>query len=522
MSSIFRNFLGAEHEINDKKNQERVMPTAKKVEIKRTVITQNTDINGFITGACKLNTKTKSSLLTIPEAGLERNESGEKILALIDISDENILDISIGKNKMPIITCHGGAFDGYYVLNNDNCYGPYPESITHLTPVWCFPFYFKLRKKNWVLVMEDGNCESFDKIEKLNTHNYGEKFACAVLMNEQWYVYTGNGKFGPYDSIDYISFFSNGSLLYEVEENGLYYLYYDDSVSSGYDLILDIHYTDEGILVYRAQKDELWYLCYGDEVLGPFEDAQFYYNLDNTLIENGRLFSFKRNDEWYVYNPHEDKNVGPFNRIFDVIVSPDKELLITIEEDREMFLLHNEECLGPFEFVVVCSEWFANTGKLLYSYRKTKNAGYAIFVETKEIPTRGSISKMAVSNNKDRVVYTIKEHRNSDAYVINGNEKIGPFDSIDNIEFSSDDSSLIIKAITDGQSYIYCDDIEYGPIDYSMHDIELSDNGKALAYNFEENKQIYSRVIIDGYNYPGVIYNGKPLYAKDRKILLRD
>ena len=106
--------------------------------------------------------------------------------------------------------------------------------------------------------------------------------------------------------------------------------------------------------------------------------------------------------------------------------------------------------------------------------------------------------------------------------MINGNEKIGPFDSIDNIEFSSDDSSLIIKAITDGQSCIYCDDIEYGPIDYSMHDIELSDNGKALAYNFEENKQIYSRVIIDGYNYPGVIYNGKPLYAKDRKILLRD
>ena len=276
------------------------------------------------------------------------------------------------------------------------------------------------------------------------------------------------------------------------------------------------------MLVYRAQKDELWYLCYDDEVLGPFEDAQFSYNLDNTLIENGRLFSFKRNDVWYVYNPYEDKNVGPFNKIFDVIVSPDKELLITIEEDREMFLLYNEECIGPFEFVEVCSEWFANTGKLLYSYRKTKNAGYAIFVETKEIPTCGSISKMAVSINKDRYVYTIKERRDSDAYVISGNEKIGPFDSIDNIEFSSDDSSLIIKAITDGQSYIYYDDIEYGPIDYSMHDIELSDNGQALAYNFEENKQIYSRIIIDGYNYPGVIYKGKPLYVKDGKIVLRD
>ncbi|UTC63336.1 hypothetical protein E4O05_05475 [Treponema sp. OMZ 787] len=522
MSSIFRNFLSGESKSNEKKKQEKVMPTAKKVEIKRTVINQNIDLDRAITGTYNLNTKTKTNLLKMPETGFDKNENGERILALMDISNENIIDIWLDKNENPIVTCHGGAFDGYYVLNNDNCYGPYPESITHLTPVWCFPFYFKLRKKNWVLVMEDGNCESFDKIERLNIHNYGEKFACSVLMNDQWYVYTGNEKFGPYDSIDYLTFFSNGSLLYEIEENGLHYLYYDDSISSGYDLILDIHYTDEGILVYRAQKDELWYLCYGDEVLGPFEDAQFSYNFDNTLIENGRLFSFKRNDEWYVHNPYEDKNVGPFNRIFDVIVSPDKDLLITIEEDREMFLLHNEESIGPFEFVIVCSEWFKNTGNLLYSYRKTKNAGYAIFVETKEIPTCGCISQMTVSNNKDRFVYTIKERRDSDAYVISGNEKIGPFNSIDNIEFSSDDSSLIIKAVSDGRSYIYCNDIEYGPIDYNMHDVELSYNGQALAYNFEENKQIYSRIIIDGYNYAGAIYNGKPLYVKDGEILLRD
>ncbi|UTC63844.1 hypothetical protein E4O00_07925 [Treponema sp. OMZ 788] len=582
MSSIFRNFLSGESKSNEKKKQEKVMPTAKKIEIKNTILRQNVDTQLDTTDAFNLNTKTKSCLLTMPEAGQEKNENGEKVLGLIDIANENIIDIWLDKNGNPIVTCCGGAFEGYYVLNDGNCYGPYPENIKNLIPLRRFPFYFNIQNKNSILVKKDGTTEKLGNIEYCCYYDE-DKFACLISTEGKGYVYDGNEtkgpymkgvydfislkfskdgklvytakegdtayvyygdeKIGPYDDADSIQFDSKGSLYFRLwkeyyAESDVYCescVYHDGKELNIYDYIECLYSTEKGGFAYGAQKDDLWYVCYGDEEFGPFDEIRFFHikgygaisGFCNDLVEE-YAFGFKKDDEWYVYNRHEDIKYGPFEDICDAMVSPDKKVLIhTYGKDivgrGDSCLYLGQEKIATFEQEVqVCKEWFRKTGKIIYSYKK-KHGGYGVFTGKDEVHTCGGFSEIIISNDGTKFAFIVKAKNKGETYVINGNEKIGPFEDLRSVKFSSDDTTLLISAKIGDYFYKYGSDIEFGPFDYNFSDSEFSSDGKVLAFIFKDDKKKkHSQIIIDGEIYPGVIYNGKPLYVKDGEILLRD
>lgn len=562
----------------------KIMPSAKKVERKQ--IDFQSHMADKLPGESGSG-KTKTSLLTMLNDNSHQNKSGEKIIAAIDVENEHILNIWLDDKGFPIVSCHGGAFDGYYVLYNGFCFGPYPETITHFTPIRDFPLSFKLRKNHWTLVKEDGIMEiishqyiacgtngQFAYCDFINDGFYVDdgytkkgpyklvryisfstegSLAYIIEEDNESYVYCDGEKTGPYDSVEYLRFADDGKLIYKTEEGGDFYVYYDaekigpysfvDDLEfspagllffqgerygsrylyyngeeyAGYDTIDHIHFTDTGSIVYTAQRNDSWYLCSENNESNAFDDVKLFVTSDGSLINNGEVFAFKIDDKWYIHDSYN--KFGPFEDVFDVLVDPNNELLLHVGINGGECVLYGQKRIGAFEKIQVCKRWFEVTGEIIYSYKRFSE-GYYVFNGKNEMRTLGQLSNFAVSHDGSRFAFTINEKKRGDEYVIIGTEKIGPFDRISYLGFSDDNSTLIMSVDIAGQSYRYCDDMQYGPFNHNMA-IEYSSDGKTLSYAFEDNKQQYSYAIVDGNTYPGTIYNGKALYGDNGKIILR-
>lgn len=504
---------------------------------------------GMISAGEYFNSVSSQNFMTLKH---ERINESEIVLAEIDVKNENIMDLWLDENNIPVVSCYGGVFDGLYVLNGSKCYGPY-KTARHYGLIRTFPFFFKLFRKKWVLVEKDGSSHIFNKIENIELSSKNNQFACSVLIEDQWYVYDGNNVLGEFDDKPYISFSPLGELFFTGILNDKWYVYngskvlgefddrpYVDFSPLGepffegviddqtyiyyrrkkfgpYDSVEDLYFLDDGTLFFIALEDNYYYVYRGGLLSHDYgniysENIKHFYASDNKILADGKLYAFREDDLWYVHNPYDNSDLGPFDNVKAVMVSPTKKLLLHVEKNGGECLLYENRRFGPFERLSVCEQWFELTGEIIDCYKR-KDAGYYLFLGKEEIRTVGGLSQMIVSPDGRRFCYTINEKRYSDAYLIDGDKKFGPFDSINNIEFSDDGKHLIISVTMQNEHYVYLDDKKFGPFPYNAS-IQFTDDGSAVSYD--------SKIIIDDKEYLGVVYKGKALYVNDGKIIIQD
>ena len=123
---------------------------------------------------------------------------------------------------------------------------------------------------------------------------------------------------------------------------------------------------------------------------------------------------------------------------------------------------------------------------------------------------------LVVKEEREGFVSTITEY-----FVIYGKEKIGPFDDVDDLNFSPDGKNLIYKAKIDRKWYLFVGKERVGPFDF-VDFPTFSPDGKSLVYEAEIDGKWYTKLFFNSKTYTGSICGGKVVYIKDGKIMLRD
>jgi len=110
-------------------------------------------------------------------------------------------------------------------------------------------------------------------------------------------------------------------------------------------------------------------------------------------------------------------------------------------------------------------------------------------IESGEVLRLGAIDGVPfalVKEEREGLLSTINEY-----YVLHGEEKIGPYDNVQNLTLSPDSKTIAYAAEIDGKYYIIRGKEKMGPYDEVVGHLRFSPDGKTIAYSAKIGNQWY-------------------------------
>jgi len=246
----------------------------------------------------------------------------------------------------------------------------------------------------------------------------GDRPVLVSEVDDQYYVYDGSKKLGPFDRTYNRTII--GKKVYfaartEVKGDSKYSVYNGSSMSEQYDDIDDF-VVKEKYIYYEYENSDKKYVSFNGKSYGPFE------KIKRQIYDDTVLFTGTKQGDLYIYA--NGKEVGPVDSIEEVIDV-------------------NGTCIFIYE---KRGEYFFNDGK-------KDSEAYVV----------AGILKKSPDNSKYAYVY---KDKSDDIYIQTNDKKYGPYDGVDNLYFS-DTNKLVVFASKGYQDYLVregMDDFEYDSV----------------------------------------------------------
>lgn len=315
----------------------------------------------------------------------------------------------------------------------------------------------------------------------------------------------------------------------DIDDRQQYYIVTEQNTIGPFDNITSLEVTSDKKLCYGVKKDSHWYFVLGDETYGPYDDIK------SGIIEyNGMNFAIGANisDSWYVIT--RNKQYGPYGYIENIHINPDTNKIsftysmepysMETEHQNAYYLYDGDIQLGPYyDFSILYNNKKRNF--LIYQAKLHPNdTKYYLFAGTKKIGSfnkNKDISKIKVLSDRKSIAYIKKDNgANKDTYyLVKNNEKLGPYDYIDDNYIISPEGNFVFCAKIKNYWFIIKNNIAFGPFNYAKQYKDSYNGIEKYAFWIRINKQYYIITENDKYGpYDDVILINNRLYINDRNI----